>query len=164
MLWPAAIWTGGLAGDQLVVDVPGPFPGLAVGVGLAELPAEVVEGAGKLFLDIHAVEHAGLAGGVGGGPGPDFLDVAEHGVDGATDRTAAVGAADLRADFAGEPAEFVVKAIAVANRSVGGDGVDPGGAALPVVLGDLDRAALGLAGDLGQGGLLQPPRAEQSKP
>jgi len=53
---------GGLTGDELVVEVPGPLPGLAVGVGLGELAAEVVVAAGELFLHRDAVEGAGLAG------------------------------------------------------------------------------------------------------
>jgi hypothetical protein len=48
---------GGLAGNELVVDVPGPCPGLAVLIGLAELAAETLW---KLLKSGEATIRSGL--------------------------------------------------------------------------------------------------------
>lgn len=103
------------------MEVPVPFPHFAVRVGLAELSGEVVVGTAHLLLHRHAVQGAGLGYGIGGAAGPDFFHVAERGIDETADRATGVGGADLRADVAGQSAEFVVETVAVSYAAVGGN-------------------------------------------
>ncbi len=146
-----------LAAHPLAVAVPAPAPGAPERVGLGQQPAPVVVHAAHLAPDGRVGQVAGAAGGVGGRAGPDLAHLAQGRVDQAGDRAAAVAGAGLRADAAGQAAEFVVEAVAVAPRAVGGNMLDaqrPPGA---VPGHDLARAALGLAADPGQGGAAQPP-------
>jgi hypothetical protein len=67
------------------------------------------------FVSIVAVASQVSARRVGGAAGPDFGDIAERGIDGATDRASGIDRGDHRANGAAQSTELVVEAIAVAD-------------------------------------------------